>query len=136
MYGYPAVSDDSGLEVDCLEGQPGIYSSRYGGEEGNDKKNIDKLLHRLKGVPKNERGAQFRCLALYLNPEGYELKANGLVRGKIIKKPRGEKGFGYDPIFVPDGYQQTMAELDVEEKNKISHRGQAFRQLLEALSKK
>jgi XTP/dITP diphosphohydrolase len=119
-------ADDTGLEVDALGGEPGVYSARYAGEQKNPHDNILKLLSNLKG--KSNRGAQFRTVvALIIN--GVEYRFEGIVRGKIIDKLLGEEGFGYDPIFVPDGYTQTFAEMDLNLKNRISHRGLAIAQL-------
>ena len=127
-YGYDCFADDSGLEVDVLDGAPGIYSARYSG--GGSEANMDKLLHNLTG--KSERGAQFRkVIALLIGEESHLFE--GLVRGSIIEKRRGEGGFGYDPIFVPEGYDLTFAELGSEVKNRISHRAKAVKQLAEHL---
>ena len=137
-YGLPAIADDSGLEVDALEGYPGIYSSRFwkieiGGveEEGNSpsERNIRKLLRLLKGKP---RTAKFRAVVALCTPHGC-LIAEGECRGQIIDHPRGDRGFGYDPIFVPEGFSRTMAELSPEEKDSLSHRGKAVRNLLELI---
>lgn len=125
----PAVADDSGLEVEALDGEPGIYSARYAGEGASDADNVQKLLHHLKGV--SNRNARFVCvIAVAFNGEVLQT-FRGEVKGKIIDAPRGVHGFGYDPIFVPDGYEQTFAELAEGEKNKISHRAQATAQALE-----
>lgn len=127
-YGYDCFADDSGLEVDVLDGAPGIYSARYSG--GGSEANMDKLLHNLTG--KSERGAQFRTvIALLIGEESHLFE--GLVRGSIIEGRRGEGGFGYDPIFVPEGYDLTFAELGSEVKNRISHRAKAVKQLAEHL---
>ena len=128
-YGYDCFADDSGLEVDILNGAPGIYSARYSG--GGSEQNIDKLLNNLTG--KSERGAQFRTvIALLIGDETHLFE--GIVRGTIINQRRGEGGFGYDPIFVPEGYEQTFAELGSEVKNRISHRAKAVEQLVEYLN--
>ena len=130
-YGYDCFADDSGLEVDALDGAPGVYSARYSG--GGSEANMDKLLHNLTG--KTERGAQFRTvIALLLNGETHLFE--GIVRGTIITERRGVGGFGYDPIFVPDGFEQTFAELGSEVKNSISHRAKAVAKLVEYLSTK
>lgn len=127
-YGYDCFADDSGLEVDILDGAPGVYSARYSG--GGSEANMDKLLLNLTG--KSERGAQFRTVvALLIGKESHLFE--GIVRGTIIKERRGEGGFGYDPIFVPEGYEQTFAELGSEVKNSISHRAKAVKQLAEYL---
>lgn len=127
-YGYDCFADDSGLEVDALDGAPGVYSARYSG--GGSEANMDKLLQNL--TDENERGAQFRTVIALLI--GEELRFfEGVVRGTIIRDRRGEGGFGYDPIFVPDGYDRTFAELGSEVKNRISHRAKAVEKLAECL---
>lgn len=127
-YGYDCFADDSGLEVDILDGAPGVYSARYSG--GGSEANMDKLLLNFTG--KSERGAQFRTVvALLIGKESHLFE--GIVRGTIIEERRGEGGFGYDPIFVPEGYEQTFAELGSEVKNSISHRAKAVKQLAEYL---
>lgn len=127
-YGYDCFADDSGLEVDVLDGAPGVYSARYSGQgsEGN----MDKLLRNLEG--KSNRSAQFRTVIALLTGNDSHL-FEGIVRGTIIDERRGEGGFGYDPIFVPDGYEQTFAQLGSEIKNRISHRAKAVEQLAEYL---
>jgi len=129
------IADDSGLEVDALGGAPGILSARYAGENANDKQNIDKLLRELAqtGTKPNQRSARFRCV-LALAREGHVLATfAGNIEGKIVDLPRGEGGFGYDPIFLPDGFGKTFAELPVATKNRISHRAKAIAGLREAL---
>ena len=128
-YGYDCFADDSGLEVDALDGAPGIYSARYSG--GGSEANMDKLLHNL--TEKSDRGAQFRTVIALLIGEETQL-FEGIVRGSIIEERRGEAGFGYDPIFVPDGYEQTFAQLGNEVKNRISHRAKAVEQLVRYLN--
>lgn len=128
-YGYDCFADDSGLEVDVLNGAPGVYSARYSG--GGSEANMDKLLHNLTG--KNNRAAQFRTVIALLLGEDTHL-FEGIVRGTIIDERRGEGGFGYDPIFVPEGYGLTFAQLGNEVKNRISHRAKAVEQLAEYLS--
>ena len=123
-FGYDCFADDSGLEVDALNGAPGVYSARYSG--GGSEANMDKLLNNLTG--KSERGAQFRTVIALLMGEKTQL-FEGIVRGAIIEERRGEGGFGYDPIFVPEGYEHTFAELGSEVKNRISHRAKAVEQL-------
>lgn len=126
--GLIAIADDSGLEVDALDGAPGVYSSRYAGEEGNDEANIKKLLEELKDIPEAERTARFRCVAaVYFPEDNTYLTAEAVCDGKIIREKRGSGGFGYDPVFVPDGYDRTFAELPLSVKNRISHRAKAFR---------
>lgn len=124
------IADDSGLEVDALNGEPGVYSARYAGEHGNHENNMAKLLQNLNGV--ENRSAQFRCvITLIIN--GVANHFEGIIRGKIINEKRGLKGFGYDPIFVPEGYDRTFAEMNIEEKNPISHRGLAVEKMIEFL---
>ena len=130
-YGYDCFADDSGLEVDVLDGAPGVYSARYSG--GGSEPNMDKLLYNLMG--KSERGAQFRTVIALLIGEETQL-FEGVVRGAIIEERRGEGGFGYDPIFVPEGYEHTFAELGNEVKNRISHRAKAVELLAQYLNKK
>lgn len=130
-YQLDCFSEDTGLEVDALNGDPGIYSARYAGPQKNAQDNMQLLLQNLDG--KDHRAAQFRTVvALIL--DGEEHTFEGIVRGRILEAPRGTGGFGYDPVFVPEGYDQTFAELDASIKNQISHRGRAVRQLAEFLS--
>lgn len=129
-YGYDCFADDSGLEVDALDGAPGVYSARYSGSGSEE--NMNKLLQNLTG--KSERGAQFRTVIALLTGEETRL-FEGIVRGTIIDERRGQGGFGYDPIFVPEGYDKTFAELGSEVKNRISHRAKAVEQLAEYLKK-
>jgi len=131
----PALADDSGLEVDVLGGEPGVYSSRYAGESATDEKNIIKLLDNLKEYSLEKRTARFRCCAVLFTPTGEIFKTEGACEGHIAFEPRGSNGFGYDPIFVPAGFDKTVAELPIKVKNKISHRGQAFRKMKDVLSK-
>jgi len=131
--GETVLADDSGLQVDILGGEPGIYSSRYAGENATDEENIAKLLSRLKDIPQEKRAASFCCvLVLYRKDNSYDY-FEGKWRGQIIDMPRGGNGFGYDPIFMVPDLKMTAAELPAEIKNKISHRGQAFAQLKESL---
>lgn len=127
------VADDSGLCVDALEGGPGIRSARYAGAGASDRQNLEKLLRTLQGIPPERRAAHFTCALVLLGPDGVELTAEGECRGRLLESDRGTGGFGYDPIFVPEGYGETFAELPEEEKNKISHRGRAWRALLEQM---
>jgi XTP/dITP diphosphohydrolase len=122
------MADDSGLEVDALGGAPGVHSARYAGRQGDDAANNLKLLAALAGVPPERRGAQFRCVLVVRIPDGMEQAFQGLCRGRILEAPRGTGGFGYDPIFVPEGESRTLAELSPAAKHALSHRGQAFRQ--------
>ena len=135
LTGEAAIADDSGLEVDALKGQPGVKSARYSGESGadKDKKNNEKLKEAMKGVPDNERGARFCSAIAAVFPQGKEITAEGYVYGKIGYEEKGEHGFGYDPLFIVDGYGRTMAELDSEEKNKISHRANALKEFVKKL---
>lgn len=132
--GLPALADDSGLEVDALDGAPGIYSARYAGTPG-DAANNAKLLQSLAGLPDAQRGARFRCALALLRhaADPMPLVVSGTWEGRILDAPRGENGFGYDPLFLPDGMDRTSAELGKEEKNRLSHRGQALAALLERL---
>lgn len=133
--GLPALADDSGLEVDALQGAPGIYSSRYAGEDGNDQANNQLLLARLVGVPDENRSARFQCVIAFLRrpDDPVPLICHADWEGRIVHQPRGEHGFGYDPLFAVDGMQRTSAELSAEEKNRISHRGQALAMLAKKL---
>jgi XTP/dITP diphosphohydrolase len=130
----PALADDSGIEVDALGGRPGPRSARFAGEDTTDERNLEELIRSLKGVPGPGRTARYRCVAVLAFPEGDELHAEGICEGTLVPKPRGTRGFGYDPIFVPAGWDRTMAELTDEEKDRISHRGRAFRALREAVA--
>ncbi|MDO8686141.1 MAG: non-canonical purine NTP pyrophosphatase [Clostridiales bacterium] len=123
------IADDSGLEVDFLNGMPGIYSSRFGGEGASDADRVNRLLNLLEGVPAQKRRARFVCAATALLPDGNEIIVRGECSGQIGFLPVGENGFGYDPVFIADEYGKTMAELDAEDKNRISHRGRAMKML-------
>jgi XTP/dITP diphosphohydrolase len=129
--GAPTVADDSGIEVDALGGRPGPRSARFAGEDATDESNLHELIRALRGVPASGRTARYRCVALLAYPDGSEIHAEGVCEGGLIAKPRGSRGFGYDPIFVPAGWDRTMAELSDEEKDRISHRGRALRALRE-----
>ena len=126
-YGIPSIGDDSGLEVFQLNGEPGIFSARYAGENATDKENNLKLVAKLTEFPEPHTG-RFVCAAVYYDGKDFK-SAIGEIRGNIIKNPRGYNGFGYDPLFIPNGYNNTMAELSHKEKNKISHRLNAFKEL-------
>ena len=128
-----AIADDSGIEVDALGGAPGPRSARYSGEDASEERNLAALLSALKGVPAGGRTARYRCVVALALPGGEELSAEGVCEGMLTTKPRGAGGFGYDPIFVPAGWDVTMAELPPEEKDRISHRGRAFRAMREEL---
>ncbi len=133
----PIIADDSGLAVDALNGEPGIYSARYGGIGANDKDNNDKLLLKLEGVPFEERNARFICMIVMLKHahDPMPLIAQGIWEGRILFEPKGANGFGYDPIFGVPKYDCSSAELPSEVKNSLSHRGQALRQLVSFLQK-
>lgn len=126
-YEFPVIADDSGIEADQLNGIPGVFSARYAGKNATDEENNQKLLDELKKYPE-PHPARYVCCAVYYDGENYIMEF-GEIKGKIITKGRGTNGFGYDPLFVPDGYNKTMAELSPEVKNSISHRGQAFSKL-------
>lgn len=127
----PVIADDSGLVVEQLNGAPGIYSARYAGENTTDEENNLKLINIIKKFPQPHK-AKFVCAAAYYDGTKL-LTAHGEIKGQIIHQPRGKNGFGYDPLFVPDGYTQTTAELSLDEKNKISHRSKAFKSLLKMI---
>lgn len=127
--GLPAVADDSGLEVDALNGMPGVLSARWAGRHGDDRANLELVLGQLADVPDVRRGAQFTCAAAYCLPDGRSEVVLGTVRGHLLRGPRGTGGFGYDPLFVPEGHERTTAEMTPEDKDALSHRGQAMRAL-------
>lgn len=133
--GVAALADDSGLVVDALDGAPGVYSSRFAGEDGNDAANNALLLERLEGVPDDERTARFVCTLVFVDEDGTEKVATGSVEGRIGHAERGSEGFGYDPLFYPDAYdgKLTFAEVSQSEKNLISHRANALRAMKEML---
>jgi XTP/dITP diphosphohydrolase len=131
--GVAAVADDSGLCVDVLGGAPGVFSARWCGRHGDDRANLQLLLAQLADVPDPRRGAHFACSAVLALPDGTQQVVEGLVVGSLIREPRGANGFGYDPIFVPDGETRTTAELSAAEKDAISHRGRAFRAIVPAV---
>ena len=129
-FGYNCFADDTGLEVESLHGKPGVYSARFAGEPSDSENNMQKLLHELNG--KENRKAQFRT-AICLNLDGKQFLFEGICKGEILAEKQGEKGFGYDPIFQPKGYQQSFATMQRNEKNKISHRGLAIEKLITLL---
>lgn len=132
--GTAAVADDTGLEVDALGGLPGVRSARFAGDSATDEENLRKLLKSLEAVPSDERGARFRTVAIVAFPDGKELVTEGVANGMIAEVPRGNGGFGYDSLFVPDeGTGLSFAEMSEAEKNLISHRGKAFRSLAQLL---
>ncbi|SEF26392.1 XTP/dITP diphosphohydrolase [Amycolatopsis pretoriensis] len=131
--GLPAIADDSGLAVDALNGMPGVLSARWSGGHGDDDANLDLVLGQLRDVPDERRGAQFVCAAALVLVSGEETVVRGEWRGSLVRARRGVNGFGYDPIFVPDGESRTSAEMEPAEKDAVSHRGRALRALLPAL---
>ena len=128
-FGKLTLADDSGLEVDSLGGQPGVYSARYAGEGASSQENNLKLLRELEGIPISKRRARFRCVVAVKSPTGKEAIVEGSCRGRIGFKEKGRRGFGYDPLFVLPEEGRTMAQLSLEEKNRISHRGKALRKI-------
>ena len=134
--GQITVADDSGLMVDYIGGAPGVYSARFAGEQCDDAKNNEKLLKLLSGVPDKERTAKFVSVITLIFPDGEALVARGECHGRIIHTPVGENGFGYDPLFVPDGQNKTFAQLSEEEKNSISHRAKALKKLEKLLEER
>ncbi|MBA3250980.1 MAG: RdgB/HAM1 family non-canonical purine NTP pyrophosphatase [Geodermatophilaceae bacterium] len=131
--GLAAVGDDSGLTVEALNGMPGIFSARWSGRHGDDAANLSLLLGQLADVPDERLGAAFVCAAAYVTPSGACEVVRGEMRGRLVRAPRGTNGFGYDPIFLPDGFAATAAELSAADKDAISHRGVAFRALAEII---
>jgi XTP/dITP diphosphohydrolase len=131
--GLAAVADDSGLEVDALGGGPGVRSARYAGQGASDRANLDKLLAELTGIPPERRTARFRCTAVLVDRAAGEWQAEAAWEGRLLEAPRGSGGFGYDPVFVPDGWDRTSAEVDQATKDAASHRGKAFRALRPAI---
>jgi len=134
--GLPAVADDTGLEVDALGGEPGVFSSRFAGEGATYAENVQKLLRDMQGVPANERSARFRCVIALVEPAGAEVFVEGICEGTISEAPRGSGGFGYDPLFFVPSRGRTFAELSLEEKDKISHRGQAMARMRRVLEER
>jgi XTP/dITP diphosphohydrolase len=128
--GSIAVADDSGLCVDALNGMPGVLSARWAGGHGNDDANLDLVLAQLADVPDERRGAHFACAAALVAPDGSEVVVEGTVDGMLLRERRGDGGFGYDPIFLPEGFGVTTAEMSASEKDAISHRGRAMRALV------
>ncbi|MGI8760202.1 MAG: RdgB/HAM1 family non-canonical purine NTP pyrophosphatase [Jatrophihabitantaceae bacterium] len=127
--GLPSVADDSGLTLDALNGMPGVLSARWAGRHGDDEANLRLVLDQLGDTPSERLGAAFECALAFVAADG-ETVVHGRMAGRLVREPRGHNGFGYDPIFVPDGYELTSAELDPERKDAISHRGQALRALV------
>lgn len=130
----PTLAEDSGLEIDYLKGEPGVKSARHAGENSTDLENIKKVLNQMKECPFTERTARFRCVAVLYLPNDKFFMSQGKCEGKIDFSPYGESGFGYDPIFVPEGHSHTMAQIGMEEKNKISHRTKAMKKLFRITS--
>jgi XTP/dITP diphosphohydrolase len=125
--GLPAIADDSGLCIDALDGAPGVRSARWSGAHGNDVANIEKVLGQIELVKDHERGAHFTCVAAFAMPDGRESTAEGILLGSILREPIGDNGFGYDPIFLPEESELSLAQLDAKKKDSISHRGQSLR---------
>jgi XTP/dITP diphosphohydrolase len=133
--GLPTVADDSGLAVDAMNGMPGVFSARWAGGHGEDKANLELVLAQLADVPDEQRGAAFVCAAALVLPGGKEHLVDGRQTGRLLRSPRGDAGFGYDPIFVGDGESRSNAELTPEEKDSVSHRGKAFRALAQVIAR-
>ncbi len=131
----PVLADDSGLEVDALNGRPGVYSARFAGEDATDEENTDKLLDEMKDVPEDKRTARFVCVMCLVTPDGNCYSSRGETEGIILHSPVGENGFGYDPVFLNKEFGKTLAELSLEEKNAISHRGKALEQMRNIIDK-
>ncbi|GLY01257.1 MULTISPECIES: RdgB/HAM1 family non-canonical purine NTP pyrophosphatase [Actinoplanes] len=133
--GLPTVADDSGIAVNALNGMPGVFSARWSGGHGDDKANLDLVLAQISDVTDEQRGGAFVCAAALVLPNGREHLVEGRQTGRLLRSPRGEGGFGYDPIFIGDGQDRTNAELSPAEKDAISHRGKAFRELAKVIAK-
>ncbi|KDN23076.1 RdgB/HAM1 family non-canonical purine NTP pyrophosphatase [Amycolatopsis rifamycinica] len=131
--GLPSIADDSGIAVDALNGMPGVLSARWSGRHGDDEANLELVLGQVRDVPDERRGAQFVCVAALVLPSGEETVVRGEWRGTLVRERRGTNGFGYDPIFRPDGETRTSAEMEPAEKDAVSHRGLALRALVPAL---
>lgn len=136
LCGKITIADDSGLEVDCLDGAPGVYSARFAGTDGDDQANNDKLKDLIKDVPYEKRTGRFVSVITMVYPDGQKLVARGEVEGHIVLEEKGPNGFGYDPLFVPVGYDITFGQFDPNEKNKISHRANALKELKKQLKEK
>jgi XTP/dITP diphosphohydrolase len=134
-FGKLTIADDSGLEVDALKGLPGIYSARYSGERASDRENNQKLLREMEAIRISKRGARFKCVMAMVFHDGREAGAEGSCRGRIGFREMGKKGFGYDPLFLLPQYGKTMAQLTLEEKNRVSHRGKALKKLKKIIVK-
>lgn len=131
-FGLPTIADDSGLEIDALSGDPGVFSSSFGGEEGNHAKNREKVINLIKRVSENQHSARFRAVFCYIDST-QKFFVEGVVEGQMVVEERGAGGFGYDPIFVPNGYDVTFSEMSDKEKNEISHRANAVKNLISEL---
>ncbi|MGB3675678.1 MAG: RdgB/HAM1 family non-canonical purine NTP pyrophosphatase [Candidatus Nanopelagicales bacterium] len=127
--GFAALADDSGLVVDALNGMPGVLSARWAGRHGDDDANLELVINQISDVPDERRGGGFVCAVALVRPGGVVIESEGIVRGRLLREPAGENGFGYDPIFVPDGYTVTTAQMSAAEKDSLSHRGRALRAL-------
>lgn len=136
LCGQITIADDSGLEVDCLDGAPGVYSARFAGEDGNDQANNDKLKELIREVPYEQRTGRFVSVITMVYPDGEAIVARGEVEGHIVLEEKGPNGFGYDPLFVPLGYEITFGEFEPEAKNQISHRANALKVLRQKLKEK
>jgi XTP/dITP diphosphohydrolase len=134
-FGKITIADDSGLEVDALKGWPGVFSSRYAGKGASDQEKSQKLLREMEGIRISKRGARFKCVMAMISQEGKEEVVEGSCRGRIGFRAVGKKGFGYDPVFIVPKYGKTMAQLTLEEKNRISHRGKALKKLRKIIVK-
>ncbi len=135
--GFLTLADDSGLEVDALDGRPGIYSARFSGKNASDEENNEKLLEELEGVPKEKRSARFRCVMAIYDPEnGYKSTVSGKCEGRILESPQGENGFGYDPLFFVNSEKKAMAELSSDKKNEISHRAVALNKMKKVIKER
>ncbi len=132
--GITTLADDTGLEVEYLNGEPGVYSARWAGEGCTYDDNNRKMLRELEGVPEHLRNAEFRCVITLYGKDVLKT-SEGVLKGRIIEKARGVQGFGYDPVFIPDGFDLTLAEMSLEDKNSISHRGQAVKKMAEMIMK-
>lgn len=133
--GLPTIADDSGLAVDALNGMPGVFSARWSGQHGNDRANLQLVLDQIGDVPDEQRAASFVCTVALVLPGGKEHLVDGRQSGRVLRAPRGDGGFGYDPIFMGDGQDRTNAELTPAEKDAISHRGKALRELAKLIAK-
>lgn len=134
LTGYVCLADDSGLVVDALGGQPGIYSARFAGENASDEENNDKLLKLMKDIEERDRTARFVCVIAVADTNGKTATVEGICEGRIGFTPQGENGFGYDPLFIPEGFDKSFAQLSSKEKQNISHRGQALRKAIPVIT--